>query len=282
MKLLKVTGNSGLVDLFGILEYAIDVVYNNPNISLSVEWSKWLDTFDELIIIDSNINYINYKFVEPNINSIKIHAHDKTINKPISVSQMTSLFERYDSIELWDNRTIVNGYPTAGIFDKIKFTTDVYKEFNNCKEVLGEHYIAFHGRFTDYPHSEEQIFLFKKQINYVVENTNSNVLLCTDNQALISEFSNTPRVYNFSYIKHLLNEHINLPKNRGIHTFTEEQGINLYDMQKSAIIDFLMCIECNEFYSTNGGYSRTIVDIRKRRAFNNINYKVKNNLIEKI
>jgi len=57
MQLIKITGNSGLNDLLGVLEYGINVS-QYCNVGITVCWSKWISTFDRLISFNFDVNYI--------------------------------------------------------------------------------------------------------------------------------------------------------------------------------------------------------------------------------
>jgi len=266
-KILKITGNSGLIDLLAVLEYGI-IIAQYCDVALAVEWTRWENTFDKLITCKDITRYTKIKDI-PSINSlIKLHANDKIINKNTPLSYYSELFNQYNLIELWDNRTLEGNYPSVNIFDKISFSVEIDK----YKEILGEDYVAFHGRFTDFPYDKEAFLKnFKNNIEGILKSTSSNILLCTDNQELISEYITNKRIFNFSYIKELLVQEIILPPNKPTHGLDLIEIPNFYfKMQTSAIIDLLLCIDSSLFYYSVGGYSKFIKDVR-RKLLNNSN-----------
>ncbi len=272
-KTLKITGNSGLIDLLGVLEYGIDIVQSlNYTIDLSICWSRWEQTFDQLIKVNLPITYTPFETITKKSTVYKIHANEKKVDKNTPLTFYNELFNQYDIIELWDNRNIAGNYPTVNLFNKIQFSPVVHEQLNICKNILGEKYIGFHGRFTDFPHELNYIQKFKNTIIDVINNTKYNVALCTDNQQLISEFLHNERVYNFSYAKDLLLHNIIIPKQIGLHQLTKKDipEDNLYyNLQLSSIIDMLLCIDSHVFFLSLGSWGDIIKKIRESKQ----NYK---------
>ena len=277
-KILKITGNSGFIDLLGVLEYGITIA-QYCDAAISIQWSRWENTFDKLFFLNSNIKYIKQHDINNYINNnnnnnnniFNIHAATKTVTHETPLSFYSELFKTYNVIQIWDNRTIAREKPTSDIFNKISFDPVIFNEIKKYIKTLGESYTAFHGRFTDFPYIDTHIDTFKNNIFQALEQTKDNILLCTDNQTLISEFLTVPRVYNFNYIKELLLNNIKLPDKQGTHLMHNQDIPDFYyNMQKSAITDFLLCVNSKVFHGSNGGYSKFIKTTRASNYINNI------------
>lgn len=274
-KTLTVLGNRGTNDMFGSLEYCINIINElaSMNIELNIKWNYFDQVMSKYISFNNLITTCNIPIEELRNSKthLDVHYSGKTSNPTLSFNVkelmsnpkpiFTNLFNRYDSISFTDQRAISRQFPTVNLLNYIKFSPEVVEEVNNAKLKLGPNYIAFHRRYTDISYTEKELNELENELNLHVKKNSNNILLLTDNQNLIKKYISNPKVFNFSYIKYLQEQNVELDSTKGSHAFYQHESLknsitHQLNMQKSTFVDFLLGVYSSKLFISKGGYGQ--------------------------
>lgn len=153
--------------------------------------------------------------------------------------------------------------PPHLFFNKFKISSSVKLNIEQLQEQLNGKYIGVHIRGGDYGFKyscyEEFIKTNSTFIEKIIENhPGHNILLCTDDQTLLTKYVNDATIHNFSLYKKLIQENKFIPPNKSLHTspqLMKDFGVSEEAMCLGTILDFYLLAFSSKLYTNQHEYS---------------------------
>lgn len=153
--------------------------------------------------------------------------------------------------------------PPAVFFNRFKLQPTAAALIKEKQEQINGPYVAVHIRGGDYVckyQSYEQFITENSRFleKVILENSDKKILLCTDDQAILSKYVDNSKVFSFSINYELLQKKCVVPADKSLHTslhLLQDYNISNYDVCLSTFLDFYLLVYSSKLHTNQHNYS---------------------------
>ena len=298
-------GDSGLNDFFNCFHLTLKFMYQSQTSQLGIIWPNLIEICNLFTFTNTHINLLAQS-------ELDIYSQELSRRTPHSWTKTT--IESINGMRTYASECISHGIKTQN-YKYYSICNDWQIYLNNIQKGVYTHgelftnYITFNQQFckhleqcyTELDNGNYICLNYRLQEMYIRSNTREGykldyesdvaryiqnikdclhtqekvILLCTDDQNILREFINEPRVKSFGYTQYLLEKSVDISQSCAIHLENNNKLVDISDQQLIQFIltDYFLMVFSNILIPTNiGNFSQGAMRTRNflLKRFSNV------------